>query len=215
MILGEKTVNRLLTALLLLILASAASAPVMAAGSQVSLITAAGQAEMLKDPGVDLAGAAHPDLTVVEFADYRCPYCKKFAPVLEAWLREDGRAAAVYKEWPILGDVSVYAARSALAARWQGKYLAAHEALMKAQSLETNQDVDRSLRAAGIDMRGLGKALDAHGPEIDALLARNEQEARALSIRGTPGIVVGRLLLPGIVDANDLKKLAATAREQR
>jgi len=180
----------------------------------VQTITAQGQAEMLKDPGVDVEGSAHADLTVVEFFDYRCPYCRKFAPVLESWLKQDGRGAVIFKEWPILGDVSVYASRAALASRWQGRYLPAHAALMKADPLQSDADVDTALRRAGVDLRKLKAALHDHGSEIDALLERNDQEAHALSLKGTPGIVVGRLLLPGIVDESGFQQVVAVARAQ-
>src|SRR5579863_4698196 len=106
-----------------------------ASAQNIALITTEGQSAILADPGTDPAGAADADLRIVEYFDYNCPYCKKIAPDLERLLAQDGKIALVYKEWPILGDVSVIAARAALAARWQGKYLAAHDALMHGPKL--------------------------------------------------------------------------------
>ena len=136
-------------------------------------------------------------------------------PDLAHLLAEDHKIAIVYKDWPILGDVSVYAAKAAVAARWQGKYLAAHDALMSASRLMRNDQVEATLKRAGIDLATLKKDLASHAADIDALLARNDAEAHALHLRGTPGIVIGRELLPGIVDANGLKQLVADSRQQQ
>ena len=187
-------------------------APGISSAQEIQRITAAGQAEMLSDPGTDAVGAKDADVTIVEFLDFNCPYCKRFAPTLQSLLAEDHRIAVVYKDWPILGDVSVYAARSALAARWQGKYLAAHDALLNGSRLTQNNQVDLALKHAGIDLGALKLDESSHARDIDALLARNDAEAHALHLRGTPGIVIGRELLPGIVDLNGLKQLVADSR---
>ncbi len=184
---------------------------VMAQG--VQLITAAGQKEMLNDPGTASAGARDADLTIVEYLDYNCPYCKKLAPDLAQLLAQDPKIRLVYKDWPILGDVSVYAAKAALAAQWQGRYLAAHDALMHAPKLADPAAVDQALVHAGFDLRVLRRDAARHAADIDALLARNDAEAHALSLRGTPGVVIGRLLLPGIVDLSGLKQLVSEARQ--
>ena len=99
-----------------------------------------------------------------------------------------------------------------LAARWQGKYLAAHDALLNGSRLTQNNQVDLALNRAGIDLGALKMAQTSHAKDIDALLARNDAEAHALHLRGTPGIVIGRELLPGIVDLNGLKQLVADSR---
>src|ERR1700738_3290971 len=85
----------------------------VASAEDVQLITRAGQKQMLAKPGTDPVGARHPDVTVVEYFDYNCPYCKKLVPALQALLAQDPKVAVLYKDWPILGDVSVYAASSA------------------------------------------------------------------------------------------------------
>ncbi|MGA8707369.1 MAG: DsbA family protein [Steroidobacteraceae bacterium] len=184
---------------------------VMAQG--VQLITAAGQKEMLADPGTASAGGHDADLSIVEYFDYNCPYCKKLAPDLARLLAQDPKIRLVYKEWPILGDASVYAARCALAAQWQGRYLAAHDALMNGPKLADAAAVDQALVRAGFDLPALKKEAARHAADIDALLARNDAEAHALSLRGTPGLVIGRLLLPGIVDLRGLTRLVSEARQ--
>jgi protein-disulfide isomerase len=201
--------------LLSLAVMTAECLPTIAPAQGIQLITVAGQKEMLTDPGTDAVGAPNADVTIVEFLDYNCPYCKKLAPALHSLLAEDHKIAILYKDWPILGDVSVYAARSALAARWQGKYLSAHDALMNASRLTQDDQVDATLKRAGIDVNALKKDRTSHAKDIDALLARNDAEAHALHLRGTPGIVIGRQLLPGIVDLNGLKQLVADSRHDQ
>src|SRR6266436_9341275 len=93
-----------------------------------------------------------PEVVVVEYFDFNCPFCRKLAPSFQALLKSDPKVAVVYKDWPIFGGVSVYAARCALAAQWQGQYGKAHEALIAAPRLSQNGQVDEALQRAGIDM---------------------------------------------------------------
>jgi protein-disulfide isomerase len=200
--------------LLWLVAMTALCLPTNSPAQGIQLITAEGQKEMLTDPGTDAAGAPNADVTIVEYFDYNCPYCKKLVPALQSLLAEDHKVAIVYKDWPVLGEVSVYAARSALAARWQGKYLRAHDALMNGPRFSQNDQVDATLKSAGIDIDTLRKDQSRHAKGIDALLARNNEEAHALNLRGTPGIVVGRQLLPGFVDLIALRRLVADSRHE-
>jgi protein-disulfide isomerase len=184
-----------------------------AAAQEVQIITLDGQKQMLAKTGTDPVGARNPDVTIVEYFDYNCPYCKKQVPALQALLAQDPKLALVYKDWPILGPVSVYAASSALAAQWQGKYLAAHDALISGPRLARNEQVDEILQRAGVNMDTLKKDRAAHAKEIAALLVRNDEEAHALSLGGTPGLVVGRQLVPGITELGYLKQLVANSRQ--
>src|SRR5580698_3542034 len=185
-----------------------------AAGAQaVQLVTPEGQKEMLANPGTEVAGPMNADVSIVEYFDYNCPYCKKMAPTFKALLAADPKVAVVYKDWPILGAVSVYAASSALAAGWQGKYLAAHDALISGPRLAQNAQVDAILQGAGVNIDTLNKDRAAHAKDIAALLARNDQEAHALTLQGTPGLVVGRQLVFGIVDLGQLQLLVANSRK--
>ena len=183
-----------------------------ASAQDVDLITPEGQKQMLAEPGTDPVGARQPDVTIVEYFDYNCPYCKTVVPTLRALLAKDPKIALVYKEWPILGPVSKYAASSALAARWQGKYLAAHDALISGPRLAQNEQVDAILQKAGVNMDTLKKDRTSHAKEIAALLARNDAEAHALTLDGTPGLVVGLQLVPGVASLSFLEKLVANSR---
>jgi protein-disulfide isomerase len=187
----------------------------VAGAQEVQLITVEGQKQMLAHPGTDVAGPVIADVSIIEFFDYNCPYCKKQVPALKALLAQDPMVAVVYKDWPVLGAVSVYAASSALAAGYQGKYLAAHDALIGGPRLAKNEQVDAILQGAGVNLDTLRKDRIAHAKEISALLERNDEEAHALDLEGTPGLVVGRQFVGGIVDLNFLKQLVDNARHGR
>ena len=181
----------------------------------LDLITPEGQKQMLANPGTEPVGARQPDVTIVEYFDYNCPYCKTVVPTLQALLAQDSKVALIYKDWPVLGPVSTYAASSALAAGWQGKYLVAHDALISGPRLARNEQVDAILQKAGVNMDALKKDRISHAKEIAALLARNDAEAHALTLDGTPGLVVGLQLVPGVASLSFLKKLVANSRQGR
>jgi protein-disulfide isomerase len=180
----------------------------------IGTVPKSAQIAILRNPGTPAAGAIDADVTLVEYFDYNCPFCKKLAPGLQGLLRADARVALVYKDWPILGDVSRYAARSALAAGWQGKYLLAHDTLMGAARLASNTQVDSLLQHAGLNMIQLKADAVSHGALIDALLQRNDTEVRALGIRGTPGLLVGRHIINGVYDVAGLERAVAIARRE-
>src|SRR5580698_10078124 len=187
--------------------------PDAAAAQDTQLVTVEGQRQMLANPGTETVGARKPDVVIVEYFDYNCPYCKKLVPALKALFAQDPKVGLVYKDWPILGPVSQYAAASALAAGWQGKYLAAHDALIGGPRLAQDAQVDAILQGAGVNIDTLNKDRAAHAKDIAALLARNDQAAHALTLQGTPGLVVGRQLVFGIVDLGQLQLLVANSRK--
>jgi protein-disulfide isomerase len=175
-------------------------------------ISAEVQKHLLHEPGVPMLGSSTADITVVEYFDYNCPFCKALAPAFHPFIERDHAAAVLYKEWPIFGGVSVYAAQSALAANYQGKYLQAHDALMSAPRLAEGSQVDEALRGAGIDMARLKKDLIANRASIDALLMRNDAEARSLGMRGTPGVLIGRQRVSNLSDLAGLQAAVAASR---
>lgn len=181
-----------------------------AAAETVREIDATLQQQILTAPGTDTAGA--PGRTrVVEYFDYNCSFCRKLAPELVRLRTASPGVSITFKDWPIFGGISVYAAKSALAAQWQGKYLAAHEALMSAPRLVQEAQVDDILKQAGIDVPRLKQDLQAHATDINALLSRNAAEARALGIRGTPGLLVGRHVEVNIAGLSDLQSAVERA----
>ena len=192
--------------------AAIVSVAVAAFAQPPSLISLEAQKRIIDSPGVAVLGATSPDVVVVEYFDFNCPFCRKLAPSFRALLKTDPKVAVIYKDWPIFGGVSVYAARCALAAQWQGQYEKAHDALISAPRLSQNEQVDETLLHAGIDIGRIRRDLQQHGAEIEALLARNAKEARALGIRGTPGILVARQIVSNIADLADLQAAVSNAR---
>lgn len=169
---------------------------------------------ILRDPDIPVLGNAKGDITVVEWFDYRCPYCKKVNPDLLKVVKDDGQIRLVFKEWPMFGGVSIYAAKLALAAKYQNKYAEAHEALISATEKLTEENVQSMLTQAGIDLARAQGDLVTHQKAIEALLARNEEQAMALNFQGTPGFIIGRFRVPGALDAKTLKLAITDARAE-
>jgi protein-disulfide isomerase len=167
-------------------------------------------AGMAKDQDLLFAGNPKASVTIVEFFDYRCPYCKAVEPKLEALLQDDHDLRIVYKEFPILGPASTTASRAALAARMQGKYLPFHNALMTHQGKLDDETIYALARSVGLDLDRL-KA-DMTAPGVDNTLDRNAALAEQLDVSGTPAFIVGNTFVPGAVDLDELKRLIASAR---
>jgi protein-disulfide isomerase len=167
---------------------------------------------VLRDPDIPDLGNPNGDLTVVEFFDYQCPYCKKLAPDLAKLVQEDGKIRLVLKDWPIFGDASVLAAKMALASKYQNKYAAAHDALIGANGKLTAAIINDLLAKAGVDVATAASDLQAHEKSIDDLLARNSDQADAFGFDGTPGFVVGTFRVPGVVEMKVFKMIVADAR---
>jgi protein-disulfide isomerase len=199
-------------AALLISVLAAGFAPV--ADSQVMELTPEGRTAVMADLHTPFAGRPDADVTVVEFLDFNCPYCRKAAATLNQLLAADRKVRVLYKDWPIFGGVSVYAARAALAAEWQGRYLAAHDILIDNPGrLASEAQVRDRLTVAGVDLARLDHDLAAHRPAIDAILARNADEARALGFTGTPGLIVGAYIAPGALSLEDLRTLLSATRQ--
>ncbi|MBM3540851.1 MAG: DsbA family protein [Alphaproteobacteria bacterium] len=151
------------------------------------------------------------DVTVVEFFDYRCPYCKRVADGVFETIAADGKVRLVMKEWPILGPDSLFASRAALASRKQGKYAEFHRALMAERGALGEQAVLSTAARVGLNVEQLAR--DMMAPEIEAHLRQNHALARSIGLEGTPAFVVGREIVPGAIDAGALKELIARARQ--
>lgn len=172
---------------------------------------AAKRDELLHDASAPVGGNPKGDVTIVEFFDYRCPYCKEVEPSLEALIRQDPKLRIVYKEFPVLGPASVFATRMALAAREQGKYAAFHAAMMATKGEIDDGVVLKVAKSVGVDLEQAKAAMNA--PAIDALIKRNYALADALDIQGTPAFIIGNTLVPGATDIDKLRQLVADARK--
>jgi protein-disulfide isomerase len=172
-------------------------------------------AQILAPPQMPALGSARAKITVVEYMDYNCPYCRLMAPDFQRLVRTDPNVRILFKDWPIFGPVSTYAARASLAANYQGKYLIAHQALLSTPDrLSSIKQVRDALRHADINLKRLDTDLRVHGAAINATLARIRAEAQGLGLEGTPGLIVGDLFVPGAVDFADLQKLIAIVSHQ-
>ena len=167
---------------------------------------------ILRDPDIPVFGNANGDITIVEYFDYRCPYCKKVNPDLLKVVQEDGHVRLVFKEWPVFGGVSVFAAKLALAAKYQNKYGQAHEALISTKEKLSEASVLSTMEQAGIDVERAKRDLAANQKAIDAILARNNEQAAALEFQGTPAFIIGHFRVPGALDAANFKRAIAEAR---
>mgnify|MGYP001554485978 CR=1 FL=1 len=173
-------------------------------------VIAAHRRALQDDPNSVVLGDPHGDVTIVEFFDYRCPYCKQVEPQLEALLKEDPKVRLVLKEFPILGPDSLLASRAAIAARAQGKYQAMHDALMQARGKFDEPVITQIAKEVGLDAEKL--KTDMADPKVDATIRTNHALAEALGINGTPGFIVGDALVPG---ATDLEKFRLLVKEAR
>lgn len=167
---------------------------------------------ILRDPDIPSLGNPKGDLTIVEYFDYQCPYCKKVAPELAQVTKEDGNIRIVLKDWPIFGALSASAAKLVLASKYQDKYSEAYDALIDARVKLTESNVHDLLAEAGIDVTRATSDLLAHQQLIDALLARNNAQAEALGFQGTPAFIVGTFRIPGVLDMPGFKQVIADAR---
>ncbi|MGX9390629.1 DsbA family protein [Nitrobacteraceae bacterium UC4446_H13] len=168
---------------------------------------------VLRDPDIPVAGNANGDVTIVEYFDYNCPYCRKLAPELAQVVFDDGKVRLVFKDWPILGPVSVYASKMALATKYQDKFVEAHEAMMNTSSRITESRIREMLAEAKIDVDRVTRDLETRGAEIDRVLKRNDEQAKAFGFRGTPSFIVGKFRVPGILTMAQFDQAIADARK--
>jgi protein-disulfide isomerase len=171
------------------------------------------EALVLRDPDIPVAGNAGGDITIVEYFDYQCPYCRKVEPELGQVVQDDGKLRWVKKDWPVLGPISVFAARMALAGKYQDKYKQAHEALISVNSKLTEPRIRELLAGAGIDIDRVSRDLAANSNAIDAILARNNDQATAFGFRGTPSFIVGKFRVPGVLTMAQFEQAIADARK--
>jgi protein-disulfide isomerase len=170
---------------------------------------------LIDDPNSPVLGNAKGDVTLVEFFDYRCPFCRQVEPWVQTLLQQDPGVRLVQKEFPILGPASVYAAHVALAAWKQGKHAEFHHALMAREGNMNENDIHEDLilqvaKSTGLDIDRMNidmKSLDVEG-EIQGSLAI----ARSLGLTGTPAFIVGTELVPGATDLETLREMLDDAR---
>lgn len=171
---------------------------------------------VLEDPDSPVTGNPQGDVTIVAFLDYNCPYCRRSTPELTRFVKSDPNVRVVFKDWPILSETSITEAKIALAAKYQGKYAAAHAALMAITVRPaTLVAIKSALESAGVDIAQLNKDLDVHNQAISDLLRRDMAEADALGFQGTPVFIVGPFVMAQALDEAGFRHVVADARARR
>jgi protein-disulfide isomerase len=171
------------------------------------------EALVLRDPDIPVAGNVSGDISIIEYFDYQCPYCRKVDPELQQVVHDDGKVRLVWKDWPILGPMSVTAARMAQASKYQDKFLEAHDALISINSKLTDAKIRDALAGGSVDMDRLDRDLASHASAIDTTLTRNNDQASAFEFRGTPAFIVGKFRVPGVLTTAQFTQVIADARK--
>ena len=184
----------------------------LAQADDPAVVIATRHDEIYNDPDTPVGGNPAGDVTIVEFFDYNCPYCRKVAGVLGELERTDANLRFVYKEFPILGPDSDFAARAALAAHRQGKYLEFHKALMTSRFVANQTTVRQIAETAGLDVERL-KA-DMADPTLASIVARNLALAMALRIHATPSFVIADQVYAGGGELADFQRVIDAARQR-
>jgi protein-disulfide isomerase len=187
---------------------SALSVPALAQSDDVLT-----EALVLRDPDIPVAGNAGGNISIVEYFDYQCPYCRKVEPELRQVVHEDGKVRLVWKDWPILGPMSVTAARMAQASKYQNKFAEAHDALIAINAKLTEPKIREALAGGGVDIDRLDRDLASNESAINTTLARNNDQATAFEFRGTPAFIVGKFRVPGVLTMAQFTQVIADARK--
>lgn len=168
--------------------------------------------EVLSDPDIPVLGNPRGNVTIVEFFDYQCIYCKWSFPDLMKVVERDGNIRLVMKDWPVFGAPSVRAASMVLAAKENGQYTQAMRALMATRTRLQDGRIDDALAKAGLDPAALLAAAKRRSGHIGGILARNKGQARAYGLHGTPSFIIGSKVYPGFHNEWALQKAIAEAR---
>lgn len=172
-----------------------------------------GLSKVRDDQGDPVMGNANGTITLYEFSDYNCGYCKRVFEPIQQLVRDNPDVRLVIKEFPILSQSSLVAAKAAIAAEMQGKFGDYHIAMMTYRGQITDAVVMRMAAQAGVDIEQLKS--DMESPKTMAIIQRTREAAAALEINGTPGLVVGDTVVPGAIGLDELVKLIAEERNKQ
>jgi len=164
--------------------------------------------EDVNNPGVF---SKHADITIYEFFDYNCGYCKSVVRTIMDVLSKDKKINFVFVEFPILSKQSYFAAKAALASKNQNLYNKFHISLMKINGRVNEEKVFSTAKKIGLDIDQLKK--DINSPEIEQQLVKNREIAKLLGLNGTPAFIIGNIIYPGALNLNNLTKIIKQFRE--
>ncbi len=159
-----------------------------------------------------VAGNPKGDVTLVEFYDPRCPYCRRMLPAIQALIQHDPKLRVVYKDIPVLGPASVLETRAILAAQRQGGYEKMQAALMGNPAQPTDALIRDTAKSLGLDPARL--ASDMTGASVTHQIDANMALAHELKVEGTPVWIVGDAFIPGAVDQAALEEAISAARQK-
>ena len=184
------------------------SRPVSEAGDRAGI----GIDDVLFDRANPVLGNPDGDLTLVEYFDYQCPFCKRGHSMLTEVVAADGGIRLVMKDWPIFGAPSVLASQLVLGAATLGSYGPAHAALMATDGRLTEHQISRVLRDSGTDDVAAMAAYRSDRARWDGLMGRNASQAAELRLAGTPAFIIGATVYPGALDETRLRAAIDRAR---
>lgn len=195
----------------LAMLAATATAPVPALAQRTNPMPERLRRDLERDPNAPLLGNPKGDITLTEFFDYNCPHCRKMVPIMQQLIASDPKLRVVFREWPVFGEGSVFAARAALASLPQGKYWAMHSGLMTMRGRAEKASVLRVARAVGLDIAKLEQ--DMQGEAVNAHIDRSMELADHMGLIGTPTLIAGDEAVFGQNSLAELQALVARARK--
>lgn len=169
----------------------------------------------IEDPDAPRHAPPGYDFTIVEYLDYQCPYCRTAHDTLRQLMAKDRKVRIIFRDMPVFGPASERAARVAVAAKYQNKYLAVHEALLRTSRPLDEKKIEAAVRRAGADWHRLEVDLARHSRDIEDLIERNIVQAKLLRFTGTPGFIIGKTLGFGAVKLETIEKLIAESRAKR
>ncbi len=168
-----------------------------------------------EDPDAPRHAPPGYDFTIVEYLDYQCPYCREAHATLRELMAKDKKVRIIFRDIPVFGPASEKAARVAIAAKYQNKYLAVHEALLRTPRPLDDKKIEAAVRKAGADWRRLQADLKRHSTDIDELIERNMMQSEMLGFSGTPGFIIGTTLGFGAIKLGPIQKVIAETRAKK
>ncbi len=166
--------------------------------------------DYFKDNTLPIAGNPNGDVTVVEYFDYNCGYCRKAFADIQTLLNEDTNLRVIFQEMPILSPSSQTMAAISMAAHKQGKYFEMHKALMDYRGTQSEEAYNKVAKDVGVDVEQMNK--DAASEDVLSAITTSSDMARDLGIRGTPGFIIGDKLFPGYIGLDGLRNAIKEAR---
>ncbi len=179
------------------------------AGARAQDVTAKA---VFRDEDAPVLGNPDGDVSIAEYFDYQCSWCKKIHPDVMDVVEDDGKVRLLMKDWPVFGEVSVFAAQLALGAARIDKYRTVVDTLLGLQGRLTPETASAAVEKAGIPMEKIARAVNTHNDAISGLLTRNWEQATAFGFRGTPSFAIGTTTYPGVLDKGRLREAIARAR---